>query len=357
MVGCRYNGKNSLDKNYLYFAEKWGAEIRAETLVQDIQPLPEPQPDGARYQVVYASSTAWRKSPKFTVRARHVIVSAGALGTLRLLFRCRDITRTLPKLSPRLGDRVRTNSETLLGVSARDLHTNYSEGITITSYFKPDSVTTVEPVRYPAGSSLIRLLSGPLMDQKDSIPARLLKAAWQLLRRPGDFAITHLLPGWARRTTILLVMQTLDNSLQIRLGRSLFTLGKKNLVTLPDPEQTIPTMLPIGHDLSRKFARKIQGISAGSLNESLLNIPVTAHILGGCPLGENDQDGVVDVHFQVHNYPGLYVVDGSIMPGNPGVNPSLTITALAEYAMSHIPPKPGAAHRPTLDLPATAVAR
>lgn len=154
-----------------------------------------------------------------------------------------------------------------------------------------------------------------------------------------DFVITHILPGWARRTTILLVMQTEDNRLRMKSGRSLYTLFKKGMVSQPDPDHALPAQIEIGHRVTRRFAGKIDGIPAGSVFESLLNVPVTAHILDGCPFGQPEREGVIDLDCQVHNYPGLYVVDGSIMPANPGVNPSLTITALAEYAMSRVPPK------------------
>ena len=352
MVGCRHGAKNTLVKNYLYFAEKWGAQVWPETEVRDVRPLPPNQPDGARYEVVYRSSTRTFANSEKIVRARNVIFSAGALGTLRLLFRCREVTHSLPKISQRLGDMVRTNSEALLGSSARDLKTNYSEGIAITSIFHADDVTTIEPVRYPAGSSLMRFLSGPLVDQEGSIPSRLLKTLGQIFTRPIDFAKTHILPGWAQRTTIILVMQTEDNRIRLRLGRSLFTLWRKNLVSRPDADHTIPSKIDIGHKVTRTFAKKTNGIAAGSLNEGLLNIPMTAHILGGVPFGVDDREGVIDLNCEIHNYPGLFVADGSIMPANPGVNPSLTITALAEYAMSRVPPKVDAAIRQPIGLDA-----
>jgi cholesterol oxidase len=341
MVGCRYNAKNTLVKNYLYLAEKWGARIKAECEVRDVRPLPPGQPDNARYEVVYRSSTDWLFKPEHTLRARNVVFSAGALGTLRLMFRCRDITRSLPKISSRLGDLVRTNSESLLGVSAHNRKTDYSQGLAITSIFYADPVTTIEPVRYPAGSSLMRFLAGPLVESGGSLLSRFLKTASQIFTRPLDFMITHVLPGWAQRTTILLVMQTEDNRIKLRLGRDAFTLFRRALVSRPDEEKTIPAKIDIGHEITRDFARRIDGIPAGTINEGLLNIPMTAHILGGVPMGLNDLQGVVDLHCQVHNYPGIYVVDGSIMPANPGVNPSLTITALSEYAMSRVPAKDG----------------
>jgi cholesterol oxidase len=271
------------------------------------------------------------------VRARNVILAAGSLGTLRLLFRCRDVTRSLPHLSPRVGDNVRTNSETLLGASARNLKVDYSQGIAITSIFHPDPVTAVEPVRFPAGSSLLRYLAAPLISSGDRIPLRVLKSLAFFLRHPIDTLRMYLLPGWARRTTILLVMQTEDNRLRLRPGRGLLTGFRQGMVTRPDEEHILPRRIDQGHAVTRAFAQKIGGFPAGSANEGFLNTPITAHILGGCPFGRDADEGVIGLDCQVHNYPGLYIVDGSIVPANPGVNPSLTITALAEYAMSQIP--------------------
>jgi cholesterol oxidase len=348
MVGCRHNAKNTLVKNYLYFAEQWDAKVWSECEVRDVRPLPPGQPDGARYEIVYRSSTAWLFKPEYKVRARNVIFSAGALGTMRLLFRCRDMTHSLKEISAQLGNIVRTNSEALLGVVSRKGEPDFSEGLAITSIFHADPVTTVEPVRYPAGSSVMRFLSGPLYESQGGFWKRLFKTVSLIFLRPGDFFRTHILPGWAQRTTILLVMQTEDNRIRMRPGRSVWTMGRKNLVSLPDPECNIPGKIDIAHQVARRFAKKIDGIPMGSINESLLNTPMTAHILGGVPIGRNEQEGVVGLDCQIHNYPGLYVVDGSIMPGNPGVNPSLTITALAEYAMDTVPPKPGAALRPPL---------
>lgn len=339
MVGCRENAKNTLLKNYLYFAEKMGVQIWAECEVRNISPLPASREWDARYEVAYRKSTSWWDNRLKTVRARKVIVSASSAGTVHLLLRCRDVTRSLPKISSQLGYMVRTNSETLLGAVDRHLDTDYSKGIAITSIFQADEVTAVEPVRFPDGSSLMRYLSAPLIEASGSIPLRLLKTLGIILRHPIDFLKTHILPGWAHRTTILLVMQTQDNYIRFRLGRSIFTCFRQGLVSEPDKEHTIPAKIDIGHWVTRRYVQKIDGIPSGSLNEGLFNIPITAHLLGGCPMGRNDQEGVVGLDCQVHNYPGLYVVDGAIVPANPGVNPSLTITALAEYAMSMIPEK------------------
>ncbi len=340
MVGCRYNAKNTLVKNYLYLAEKWGAEVEAEAEVRDIVPLPEGQGDGARYEVVYRSSSALLFRNERRIRTRNVIAAAGALGTMRLLFRCRDVTGSLPRLSPRLGDVVRTNNESLLGVIARDDRADYSQGIAITSIVHADAITTIEPVRYSPGSSMMRLLTGPIIESGGFL-SRLAQSIWGIIARPVDFARTHFLPRWAQRTTIILAMQTEDTRLRFRFGRSLFTLFRRGLVSHPDPESGHPSAIEISRKVTRRFAEKTGGIAAGSINEGLLGVPMTAHILGGCPFGRDATEGVVGLDMQVHNYPGLYAIDGSIIPANPGVNPSLTITALAEYAMDRMPPRQG----------------
>jgi cholesterol oxidase len=334
MTGCRHNAKNTLVKNYLYFAEKGGAEVRAEAEVRDIRPLPPDQ--DARYEILYRRSTRYI-APMQRVRAKNVIVSSGALGTMRLLFRCRDVTRSLPRLSPRLGDKVRTNSEALLGATAREANIDYSKGVAITSIFSADDVTTIEPVRYPAGSSLMKLLAGPMTNGKTTLQ-RFAQSLVEIARHLPDFLNVQFRRGWAERTTILLVMQHEENWIHMRLGRGLFTFFRRNLVTKTDDQQSIPTQIEIGHQVARRFGQKTNGFAQGSINEGLFNIPITAHILGGVPFGKDADEGVIAANCEVHNYPGLFVVDGSIIPGNPGVNPSLTIAAMAEYAMSLIPP-------------------
>ncbi len=346
MVGCRYNAKNTLDKNYLFFAEKNGAQVIAEAKVTDIRPLtaddgpstvhrPPSTVGDARYEVIYRRSTS-PGGGRTSVRARNVIVSAGTLGTLELLFRCRDVTRSLPRLSSRLGDRARTNSENILGVTARGRDVDYSKGVAITSIASLDEVTRVEPVRYSDGASFIRTLTAPLIEGSGSIPLRILKTLWAIVRHPWDFLYSKFFSRWARYTTILLVMQTEENLTKVRLGRSFFTFGRKGLVIRPEKEH-VASELTLASRVTRLFAEKTNGIPATSFTDSLFNFPTTAHFMGGVPFGRDDQEGVIGLNYQVHNYPGLYVVDGTVMPANPGVNPSLTITALAEYAMSKVP--------------------
>jgi cholesterol oxidase len=358
MVGCRHNAKNTLVKNYLYFAEKWGATIRPEAQVIDIRPLGADQPDGARYEIVYRTTTGWLFKPQYTVRTRNVVVSAGTLGTTRLLFHCRDVTQSLSDISPRLGDLVRTNSEALLGVTARPGNLpDYSEGVAITSVMMADAVTAVEPVRYPPRSGFMKALAAPMIEAGDSgALVRVLKTLWEIVKHPNDFLHANIFGRWARRTTIMLVMQTEDNLSRLRLGRNLFTLFRRGLVAVHDDQRPIKAEIPVGHDVTHRFAAKADAIPQSAITESLLNIPSTAHILGGVPFGLSAEEGVVDLTCQVHNYPGLYVVDGSIMPANPGINPSLTITALAEYAMSHVVPAPDAPDRVPLMTKPTSIA-
>lgn len=338
MVGCRHNAKNTLDKNYLYFAEKWGAEVRPEANVVDIRPLPEGQPDGARYEVVYERTTAWLFKPQTVVRTRQVVISAGVLGTLNLLLRLRDETQSLPDLSPRLGKMVRSNSEALLGVTAREESDDFSKGVAITSHFWIDEVTSVEPVRYPRGSSLMRNLAVPLTDLKGGPVRRMLGFIAYGIRHPYDLLKARILPDWARDGTILLIMQTVESRMHLSRGRNLFTLFCKGLVSERDKTLPIPAVIDAGRQVLGMFAERVNGIPQSTINEALLDKPSTAHILGGCGIGRDERSGVVDVKHELFNYPGMYVVDGSVIPANLGVNPSLTITAMAERAMSLIPP-------------------
>ncbi|MCF6278668.1 MAG: GMC family oxidoreductase [Anaerolineales bacterium] len=336
MVGCRHNAKNTLLKNYLLFAEKNGVEIRAESEALDVKALLQAK---RLYEVTYRRSTGRFGGGRHKVRARNVIFSAGVMGTMSLLLKLRDVTRSLPDLSPALGEQIRTNSEALLGSIGRKSDVDYSEGIAITSIFNADDVTRIEPVRYPDGSSLMRFVSAPLISQGDGILARLLKSLWWTLTHPLDFLKTMVLPGWAHNATILLVMPHVDNHMKFRIGRGFSTLFRRGLMAEPDNAGGISARVDAGHDVTRDFAARTNGIPMGSLGENLLNLPTTAHILGGAPIGADASTGVVDEYCQIHNYPGLYIVDGSIMPANPGVNPSLTITALAEYAMNKIAKK------------------
>ncbi|MBC7875686.1 MAG: GMC family oxidoreductase [Anaerolineales bacterium] len=348
MVGCRHNAKNTLPKNYLYFAEKNGARVVAGVEVIDVRPLTVG--DGpsmvnglrseteTRYAITYQSSTKLFKQAQ-TIYAKNVIFSAGVMGTMKLLLNLRDVKKSLPKLSANLGTMVRTNSEGLLGSVARKSDINYSQGVAISSIYNHDEMTRIEPVRYPDGSSLMRFLAAPLIETNVSIPIRILKFFWWAVTHPIDFAKASFLPGWAHNVTILLVMQHADNRMRFRIGRSLFTLFRTGMVADEEPGYEINAQVKGSHEVTREFAKRTNGVALGSLGENLLNLPTTAHILGGAPMGQNAEEGVINESFEIHNYEGLYIIDGSVMPANPGVNPSLTITALAEYAMSKIRPK------------------
>ena len=185
--------------------------------------------------------------------------------------------------------------------------------------------------------SVMRLIAVPMTEGGRTFLGRLWSVLKMIASRPGDFLSTALAPGWARRSTIVLVMQTRDSWLRLRLGRGLLTLGRRALVSERDKAHAVAAHVDAGLDVAHRFAAHVNGIPQESLVEGLLNTPTTAHLLGGCPMGLDAHAGVVDMYCAVHGYPGLYVVDGSVMPGNPGVNPSLTIAAIAEHAMSHIP--------------------
>lgn len=342
MVGCRHNAKNTLDKNYLYFAEKGGAEVRPESQVLDIKPLYGTDPANGRYEITYEKITDWVTKRRASVRARNVVISAGVLGSVELLLKCRDENKSLPKLSSRLGMMVRSNSEALMGVTARKPHTDYSRGVAITSHFWIDDVTSVEPVRYPRGSSFMRNLAVPLVSMSGGPWQRLARFMQAGLERPYDFLKARVLPDWARDSTILLIMQTVENRLHIRSGRNIFTLFRKGLVSERDQSLPVPATIDSGRKVVERFSQKTDGIAQSTMNEVLLDLPSTAHILGGCGIGRDETSGVIDIQHQVFNYPGMYVADGSVIPANLGVNPSLTITAMAERAMSFIPSKANA---------------
>jgi cholesterol oxidase len=342
MVGCRYNAKNTLDRNYLYFAEKLGAEVHPERTVVDVRALP----DGG-YAVTHVRSGAWLARDRRVTRARNVVLAAGVLGTVKLLLECKA-RGSLPNLSDQVGAHVRTNSEAILGVESRRRDVNFSRGVAITSSMHPDEHTHVEVVRYSEGSDALATLAALLTDGGPGLP-RPLKYLGNILRRPGDW-LRALNPfGMAKRGFFLLVMQTLDNSIALRQRRRWFRLWRKALDTDRGTGEANPTYIPLGNEVARTFARKLDGVAYSSIMEVLLDVPTTAHILGGAVIGGSPATGVIDARNEAFGHPGLYVCDGSMIPANLGVNPSLTITALTEHAMSQIPVKPGAEYRPAVD--------
>jgi cholesterol oxidase len=334
MVGCRYNAKNTLDKNYLYLAEAQGVAVYPETRAWLVRE------DGAGgYLVETRRTTAWGRGTGPTFQAQKVVFSGGVLGTLDLLLRCRE-EGTLPRLSAMLGARVRTNSETLTGATARRGNVDYSQGVAITSSVFPDAVTHVEPVRYPRHSDLLGFLATLQTEVTTRTWLRPLKWLGQAFRHPIDFLRVSWPFGWAQRSVILLVMQTLDNSIRVFRKRRWWWPFTRSLVSAQEGQrEKIPATIPQAQPLTRALGREMNGVPQNAVNEIFLNTGITAHILGGCAIGDSPETGVIDGQNRVYGYPGLMVVDGSMIPANLGVNPSLTITAMAEHAMSHVPHK------------------
>jgi cholesterol oxidase len=332
MVGCRFGAKNTLDRNYLYLAEKRGAVVVPETRVTDLRPRA-----GGGWEVVTECSTSLLRKGRRVLTAKNVVVSAGVLGTVGLLSKCRE-RGSLPALPKTLGHYVRTNSEALLGVKSKKRDTDFSEGIAIEAGFHPDEHTHIEAVRYPKGADFMSLLGTILVGGGPPWPRPLRFLAAVLLNL--FTAIRLLWPfGWAKRTTILLVMQPLDNSLELRMRRRWWWPFRRTLDSDRGDRPPAPSYIPIANETAKRMAKRIDGIPQSVLPEVLLDLSSTAHILGGCAIGHGPEDGVVDARGRVFGYESLYVIDGSMIPANLGVNPSLTITALAENAMSHIPPK------------------
>jgi cholesterol oxidase len=347
MVGCPHGAKNTLVKNYLWLAEHRGVEVQAERTVTDIRPLGAA--DGSDgYAVTSERSGLLRGRQKRTLEARGVIVAAGPLGTNKLLQRCR-LGGSLPRISPRLGELVRTNSESILAVRVPP---EYPEDLTrrvaITSSIYPDPHTHIETVTYGEAGDSMSTLNTLLVGDGTRV-TRPLKLLGQILRHPVNFAKVLWPFGTSRRTIILLVMQTLDNAIALRprLKRN----GEVGLQTEQDPERPNPTFIPVANQAAEWLAERTGGIAQSSIMEAALNVPTTAHILGGAAIGHGPEDGVVDARQRVFGYENLMVCDGAAIPANVGVNPSLTITALAEHAMSQVPAKEGAEPR---DLPEAA---
>jgi cholesterol oxidase len=333
MVGCPHGAKNTLVKNYLYLAEERGVEVLPDRAVTEIRPLGAA--DGSDgYAITSERSGMIPGRGRGTVTARGVVVAAGALGTNKLLQRCR-LNGALPRISSRLGELVRTNSEMILAVTVpEDYPDDLTRRVAISGSIYPDADTHIETVSYGSDGDSMSLLYTLLVGD-GTRATRPLKLLWQILRHPLRFAKLLWPKGWSRRTIILLVMQTLDNAIALRpkLKRS----GDVRLQTEQDPEKPNPTFIPVANDAAEWLAKRTGGVAQSSVMEALMNIPTTAHILGGAVIGHGPEDGVVDSRQRVFGYENLLVCDGSAVPANVGVNPSLTITALAEHAMSEIP--------------------
>jgi cholesterol oxidase len=333
MVGCQHGAKNTLVKNYLYLAEKRGVEVIPDRTVTEVRPLgAEDGSDG--YSIAGERSGMIPRRGRRTIKARGVVVAAGALGTNKLLQRCR-LTGALPRISHRLGELVRTNSEMILAVTVpEDYPDDLTKRVAISGSIYPDANTHIETVSYGKAGDSMGLLYTLLVGDGTRI-TRPLKLLRQILRHPVNFAKALYPKGWSRRTIILLVMQTLDNAIALRptVKRS----GNVWLQTEQDPEKPNPTFIPVANDAAEWLAERTGGLAQSSVTEALFNVPSTAHILGGAVIGHSPEDGVVDARQRVFGYENLLVCDGSAVPANVGVNPSLTITALAEHAMAQVP--------------------
>jgi cholesterol oxidase len=324
MTGCRHNAKNRLDRSYLYLAEHHGVQVHPEHQVVDLRPLP----DGG-YEVVTVRPGAWIRRRPRAFTARQVVFSAGALGTCKLLLELRDTGR-LRELSSRLGRNLRTNSEALVGATARSTDVDFSRGVAISSSFQPDAHTHIEPVRYEKGSNAMGLLSTIMVDGGGKMP-RWLRFVATATTHPARFLRSLSVHHWSERTIILLVMQSLDNSLTVRRGR----FGR--LVTEQERGKPSPTFIPIANESARIAAELIGGDPGSSINEVLLDVPLTAHAIGGACIGDSVERGVIDPYQRMFGHPGLHVVDGAAISANLGVNPSLTIAAMSERAMAFWP--------------------
>lgn len=328
MVGCRENAKNTLDKNYLYFAEHmFGAQVLPETKVTKIEHI------NGEYLIHTETSTSWFNKKKITHRSKGLVVSGGVLGTMDLLLRQKYLHKTLPNLSDKLGENILTNSEMLSGVMAADRKLNH--GIAISRVFSPDENTNIEICKFPDGSGAMTRMA-VMAAGNGSAPVRTAKMIGNMMLHPIQFLRTIFVADPPRTGVIFLIMQTLENAMRIKLKRGLFGTG---MSMINDSNEPVPTYIPIGQDALYRYAKKVNGVPMNAFSEVMFSLASTAHILGGCPMGRSKEEGVVDEYFRVHGYSNMYILDGSIMPCNLGVNPSLTITALSEYAMDHIPAK------------------
>ncbi|MGW4483797.1 GMC family oxidoreductase N-terminal domain-containing protein [Amycolatopsis sp. NPDC004368] len=337
MTGCRVGAKNTLVKNYLYLAEQDGAKVIPLTTVASVEPA------GDGYRVTLQKTGTRSKRFRTTVTAGQVVFAAGTWGTQNLLHRMKD-TGALPRLSRRLGELTRTNSEAIIGAArtAVDSGRDFSRGVAITSSIHPDENTHIEPVRYGKGSNAMSLLQTVATDGASPVP-RWRQALMFLVKHPLQSA--KLLNGyrWSERTVILLVMQSLDNSITTYTRRGLF--GRRKYTSKQGHGEPNPSFIPAGHEANVRTAERIGGLPGGTWGE-IFDIPLTAHFIGGVPIGDTADAGVIDPYHRVYDYPGLSVVDGSAITANLGVNPSLTITAQAERAFSFWPNKGEADQRP-----------
>lgn len=341
MTGCRHNAKNTLVKNYLWLAERQGVQVYPLTTATAVRPLAE-----GGYAVDTVRTGAWfgRRTRK-VFEAEQVVFAAGALGTQRLLHWMKA-AGALPHLSDRLGMLTRTNSESILGATvprgeARRRGLDFTDGVAITSSFYPDPQTHIEPVRYGKGSNAMAMLQSALTDGG---PWRALRWLGTMIRHPANLRELSV-RGWSERSIVALVMQARNNSLTVHYRRSWY--GRRRLTTTQGHGEPNPAWIPAGNQAARLLAEEIGGVPCGTVSDAF-NVPTTAHLLGGATIGASPAEGVVDPYHRVFGHPGLHVLDGAAVSANLGVNPSLTITAQAERAMSFWPNRGEADPRPPL---------
>lgn len=327
MTGCRYNSKNTLDKNYLYFAQKRGAEVLAENEVVDVKPLGG-EDGGAGYEVVVKSSTKiFKKGQSFMTKG--VVFSGGVLGTINLLLKLKK--GSLSKLSDRVGMDIRTNNETLISVSSLDDNIDMSKGVAIGSLLHTDENSHLEVVRYSEGSGFWKLLHLPV-SHGDNVFVRLLRMVISMAKSPWSYVRVYFFNVWSKRTVVLLFMQTIDSTLRFKPGLFGGLSSRVSSGKAPTPN------IPASNALTKKFSKIVNGKPTSFALETISGIPSTAHVLGGAVMGEDATRGVIDKNNRVFGYKNMLVVDGSMISANPGVNPSLSITAIAERCMVNIPP-------------------
>ena len=340
-TGCPHNAKNTMNHNYLYLAEQLGTEVHPLTTVNAVRPLPVS--DAARSQApgaaagyeVRTRSSAGIRGAERTFTAEQVVFAAAARGTQVLLHEMKR-KGVLPNLSPRLGELSRSNSEALIGVQSRT-RSDFAQGVAITSSIHPEPQTHIEVCRYGTGQNALMPLTTTMVDGG---PWRFLRYLLAIVLHPLAYLRTLNARGASDKAVILLVMQSLDNSLTsfTRRGR---------LLTKQGTGEPNPTWIPIAHDVARRFAEKVHGDARGLIMD-VFNIPSTAHYIGGAIIGDSPATGVIDPYQRIYGHPGLHVADGSAITANLGVNPSLTITAQAERAMSFWPNKGETDPRPAL---------
>lgn len=327
MTGCRYNAKNTLDKNYLHLAQQLGVDIIAENEVSNVTPTGNP--DGSEgYKVTYNSSTKWFNKNN-TSEAEGIVFSGGVLGTIPLLLKLKDTS--LPNLSSMVGDDVRTNNEALILNVTLNKEKDLSKGIAIGSIIDLDDNSHLEPVKYGEGSGFWRLMMMPMVSEKNFF-LRIIKLILTPFTDPINWFKVMFVNDFAKRSSVLLFMQNLDSTLRFKSGP--FGMGTK-LSKGKAPSAFIPE----AHAIAKKHAKETNSKSVVMWTETVTGIPSTAHILGGAVMGKDEHTGVIDKDNKVFGYKNMYVCDGSMVSANPGVNPSLSITAIAERAMSKIAPK------------------